>query len=71
MKRLETTKANEIAKKLSEKYNETIVIYKGTPDARYANGYFAYAQTGNGYAAAGTYGQMVANSKTLKGLLEI
>ena len=71
MKKLETKKAMEVIAEYEKEYEETCQIFKGAADARYSKGYFVYAVTRNGYAAAGTHGDLLAHSKTLKGLLKL
>lgn len=70
MKRVETNKAKEIEKILSEMTGETVQIRYGSPDARYPVEYYAYAITCKGFQSPGTYGNMIRKSKTLKGLLK-
>ena len=62
-------KAQKIKKILEQRTGEKIDIYKGRPDARFKEGYFAYRITGNGFHLY-DYGILIKNSKTLKGLLE-
>jgi len=71
MERLETKKAMEVLNEYEKEFKEGCRIFKGAPDARYSKGYFVYAATWNGFAATGTYGYLLAHSKTLKGLLEL
>lgn len=71
MKRVYTKKGDMIIEQYEKVLNESCTLYKGAPDARYANGYFIYATTWKGYAASGMYGQLIAHSKTLNGLLKL
>lgn len=62
MKKLTTTTAKEVSKKLSQKTGEQIDIYYGTPDARFTNRYWAIATTWEGKKAAGTHGVVIAEN---------
>jgi hypothetical protein len=70
MIKVNTKKSGEIAEKLRLKHNERISIYKGTPDARFKEQYWAICKTWEGMAATGTYGVVVAKANTLEGLLQ-
>ncbi len=71
MEKIKTKKATEVIEAYEKEYKENCHIFKGAPDARYTNGYFIYATTWKGFAAPGTYGRLLAHSKTLKGLLSL
>jgi len=71
MKNVKTKKAMEVIRKYEEYIGETCQIFKGSPDGRYSERYFLYVTTGNGFISVGTYGGMIAYSKTLEGLLDL
>ncbi len=71
MENIKTKKAMEVIKEYEEYYEEVCQIFKGCPDARYKKGYYVYAGSWHGLAAVGMYGQMLAYSKSLKGLIDI
>lgn len=71
MKNVNTKKGNLVIGLYEKILNEHCVLYKGAPDARYTDGYFLFAATWHGYVATGTYGKLIAHSRTLEGLIKI
>ena len=71
MKRIETPEALEVVEELQKETGETVVIYKGQPDARSLNGFHAYCKTWKGFSVIGeVYGLRFRSSKSLRGLLD-